>query len=228
MKKGIVGVLVFLIVLFSIPVHAIEYTSKEVVKEVQQALNDIDYNCGTPDGIAGKNTQKAIRDFQNARALTVTGVIDDELLIALGLKKAALNSTTLAALLSDDSVSYSTNNRDKAKEGNDGIYAYKSLGGIYDIYYIIDFEGGYVYSFTDGNGNAICDRSRIDSGDLNSVLITTFHDGDDIWSYGLHFEWKNQPDHLVVEDNDGFETDLYYTGIKDAVKVMDTKSVIDY
>lgn len=127
-----------------------------------------------------------------------------------------------------DSVSYSTNTKDTVKNGNTGVYAYKSIGHMYDIYWIIDFDEGYVYYFTEGNGNEICDRLKIVSGDLNSVVIITYHDGDSQWSYGLHFKWKNQPDHLIMQDEDGLEYDYYTTNLDSALKVRDSKTVVDY
>ena len=66
------------------------------------------------------------------------------------------------------------------------------------------------------------------SGDLNSVLIITYHDGEDTWSYGLHFKWKNQPDHLVVQDEDGFDWDYYTTNLKDALALRDKKTIYNY
>ena len=65
--------------------ESVVYTDKETVKKVQQALNDAGYDCGTPDGIAGKKTESAIKAFQAANGLEQTGVIDDQLLEALGL-----------------------------------------------------------------------------------------------------------------------------------------------
>jgi len=79
-------------------------------------------------------------------------------------------------------VSYSTNNYETAKKGNSGVFSYVSRGNSYDIYWIIDFDVGYVYYFTDGNGEETCDRLAIESGDLNDVLIITYHDGGDEWS----------------------------------------------
>lgn len=127
-----------------------------------------------------------------------------------------------------NSVDYSTNDLETAKAGNSGVFAYKNIGGSYDIYYIIDFDEGYVYYFLDGNGDTSGDRLKIDSGDLNSVLIITYHDGSDIWSYGLHFKWKNQPDHLIVEGDDGFESDYYTTNLDDALTIRNSKSIKDY
>lgn len=38
--------------------------SKSSIKDVQTKLNAIGYSCGTPDGIAGKNTKAAVTSFQ--------------------------------------------------------------------------------------------------------------------------------------------------------------------
>lgn len=148
-----------------------------------------------------------------------------------GAKTDANNSKTGLPnndVQTDKSVSYSTNDRETAKNGNSGVFAYKNIGGTYDIYWIIDFDEGYVYYFTDGNGGASCHRLKIDSGDLNSVLIITYHDGDDVWSYGLHFNWKNQPDTLILQDNNGFETKFMTTDLSKALEIRDSKTIIDY
>lgn len=63
----------------------IEYTDRETVVAVQEALNKVGYNCGTPDGIAGNRTAEAIRNYQKAHDLTVTGTITEELLKELGI-----------------------------------------------------------------------------------------------------------------------------------------------
>ena len=55
-------------------------------------------------------------------------------------------------------VSYSTNTKEAVKNGNSGVYAYVDGGYSYDIYYIIDFDEGYVYYFTEGNGEEGCVR----------------------------------------------------------------------
>lgn len=126
------------------------------------------------------------------------------------------------------SVSYSTNNKDTVKNGNSGIYAYRDRGGSYYVYYIIDFDEGYVYTFCEGNGSIICDRVKIVSGDLNNVLIITYHDGVDVWSYGLHFKWKNQPDILILQEEGGVEWEYYTTDLDDALALKDKKTIHDY
>lgn len=44
------------------------------VRELQNALNGLGFNCGVADCIAGKKTDSAIRDFQKANYLTVDGL----------------------------------------------------------------------------------------------------------------------------------------------------------
>ena len=124
-------------------------------------------------------------------------------------------------------VSYSTNDKETAKRGETGVYAYKNRGISYNIYYIIDFDEGYVYRFIDVD-DIICDRVKIVSGTLNDVVIITYHDGEDVWSNGLHFKWQNQPDHLVMEDHNHFEFDFYTTDLDDALALRDQKTIIDY
>lgn len=88
MKQFICIMLAVMLALSAVFAFAAEYTDKDTVKRVQQALNDAGYNCGTPDGSAGKKTKQAIQDYRSANGLTATGMIDDELLAALGLAEA--------------------------------------------------------------------------------------------------------------------------------------------
>lgn len=124
------------------------------------------------------------------------------------------------------SVSYSSNDENTVKNGNSGVYAYKTKGGSYSVYYIIDFDNGYVYRFTSDESS--CMKVKIDSGDLNSVCIVTYSDGGVSWQEGLHFKFKNQPDHLIVQDEYGYETDLYTTNLDDALKEKDKKKTKSY
>lgn len=138
-------------------------------------------------------------------------------------KKETTKSTTSKE---EATVYYSTNNRETVKQGNSGVYAYS--GDINpNLYYIIDFDKGFVYRFTDDETNT-CERIKIDSGNLNDVLIFTYHDGNSKWSNGLHFRWKNQPNHLILQDEDGFEWDFSPTNLNSAIKIRDQKKMIDY
>lgn len=125
------------------------------------------------------------------------------------------------------SVYYSTNTEDTVKDGNKGSYSYKSKGGSYDVYYIIDLDEGYVYSFTDGNGEDYCDKVKIDSGDLNEVVMVTYDFDGELAEYGFHFKYKNNPEHLIVQDNDGFELDFYPTGLNDALAIRNGKTITE-
>ncbi len=47
----------------------------EDVRWAQARLNALGYNCGTPDGIFGPNTDKAVKAFQRANGLSQDGDI---------------------------------------------------------------------------------------------------------------------------------------------------------
>ena len=52
-------------------------------RDLQQRLSDAGFDTGTPDGVFGRRTEAAIRAFQQARGLPVTGVASPELLAML-------------------------------------------------------------------------------------------------------------------------------------------------
>jgi len=136
-------------------------------------------------------------------------------------------------------VSYSTNDEEMVKFGNQGIYSYikkgttNATGGRYDLYYIIDFDEGYVYYFGEGYGSEKnawnhCDKIKITSGTLNDILIFTYKDGSEKWEEGLHFKWKNQPDHLIWQSYNGMEADYYTTDLDEALIKRDKKKIKNY
>ena len=125
-------------------------------------------------------------------------------------------------------VFYSTNDYETAKKGNTGVFSYRESGGSYDIYWIIDFDEGYVYYFTDGNGESFCDRLKIDSGTLNDRITITYHDGGDTWSYSLHFKYVDHPETLIMVDQNGFEYEYSTTDLNDALALRSTKNIKDY
>ena len=125
-------------------------------------------------------------------------------------------------------VFYSTKDYETAKKGNTGGFSYKSKGGSYDIYWIIDFDEGYVYWFTDGNGETHCDRLKIESGTLNDAITITFHDGGDTWSYRLHFKYVDHPETLIMVDQNGFDYEYSPTDLDTALALKATRAVVDY
>jgi photosystem II stability/assembly factor-like uncharacterized protein len=60
-------------------------TRSAAVKRVQEALNLAGFDVGTPDGVAGTKTVAALRAFQAARGIPVTGQMGATTLAALGL-----------------------------------------------------------------------------------------------------------------------------------------------
>ena len=70
--------------------------------------------------------------------------------------------------------------------------------------------------------------TKIDEGDLNSVIIVTYHDGGAIWQNGLHFKWKNQPETLILEDSDHFEYEFRTTNLNGALSLRNSKTIKDY
>ena len=129
---------------------------------------------------------------------------------------------------------YSTNSLDTVRNGNAGKYAYKNSGKFYDIYWIIDFDEGYVYYFTHENVEEeiglhdYCDRLLIDSGTLNDTVVITYHDGGVEWKNYLHFKYVNQPDKLIVVDNDDLSWEYTPTDLDKALSLLDTKTITDY
>jgi len=47
----------------------------EIVRWIQNRLNYLGYNCGTADGIFGKNTDTAVKKFQSANGLTADSIV---------------------------------------------------------------------------------------------------------------------------------------------------------
>ena len=45
------------------------------VKQLQETLNGLGYNCGKVDGDFGKNTEKGVKKFQKARGLYADGIV---------------------------------------------------------------------------------------------------------------------------------------------------------
>lgn len=50
------------------------YMRGDDVKEMQNALNALGYDCGTADGVFGKNTEKGVKAFQEASGIEVDGI----------------------------------------------------------------------------------------------------------------------------------------------------------
>ena len=155
MKKCIALLLAALLALSMFTTaFAATYKDKATVKAVQQALNDAGYNCGTPDGSAGKKTKAAIESYQADHGLEVTREIDDALLEALGLAEEQA-----------EAEDEEDEENDHYAETHDAVVMAK----LYNVYYLemlvrcgIDVEGGedigqkdYMISSLDDRGLAV-------------------------------------------------------------------------
>lgn len=66
---------------------SVEYTDATTIRIVQQTLNELGYNCGSPDGVAGGKTTEAVKNYQTDKNITVNGKITDELLDTLDISE---------------------------------------------------------------------------------------------------------------------------------------------
>ncbi len=63
----------------------VDYSTKEIIILVQEALNVQGYDCGSADGVAGDRTKKAVSQYRVEKGLTEGEQIDFELVNSLGL-----------------------------------------------------------------------------------------------------------------------------------------------
>lgn len=93
------------------------------VKKLQENLNKLNFNCGTPDGTFGAGTETALKNFQKANKLTVDGLAGSATLNAI--QKAVNNlkqPVTPSKGLSENGfkllASYEATSAVKDKDGN--------------------------------------------------------------------------------------------------------------
>ena len=120
---------------------------------------------------------------------------------------------------------YTTNDNKIAKNGNTGKFAYYSKGKLYDNYWVIDFDEGYIYNFTDRNNENWCDKIKIKEGNLNDGVKLSYTDKDYAWAQTLHFKYVNQPHQLIIVDNDYIEWEYETVSLKNALELIKTKDV---
>ena len=56
------------------------------LKKAQKKLNELGYSCGTADGIMGKKTRQALKKFQKAKGIKVTGTLTKKTKKKLGIQ----------------------------------------------------------------------------------------------------------------------------------------------
>ena len=112
----------------------------------------------------------------------------------------------------------STNDKETAKLGNSGKFAYIKRLSNYDLFYLIDFDEGVVYNFHYEQGYVDGTVYSIDSGDLNNGLYAIY--GEDEFTIVLHFHYVNNPD-VLIEYLDGEETKYNAASIDDVLKIKE-------
>ena len=63
--------------------------SQDMIRSVQQNLNDRGYNAGPVDGIVGPRTRAALKEFQQSNGLNQNGQLDSQTLAALGVEHSS-------------------------------------------------------------------------------------------------------------------------------------------
>lgn len=48
----------------------------KIIEIIQIRLNDLNFNCGLPDGVFGRNMKNSILNLQKSEGLTPNGIID--------------------------------------------------------------------------------------------------------------------------------------------------------
>lgn len=60
-------------------------TKKAEIKKAQEKLNELGYDCGTPDGNLGPKTKAAVKKFQKDKGLDIDGSIGPKTKKAMGV-----------------------------------------------------------------------------------------------------------------------------------------------
>jgi len=98
------------------PQSAASRNSLEVTRRAQHALNAAGYDVGEPDGRAGKMTLNALKRFQAARRLPVSGKFDDATLAELGVKGGLTGDQAAGLVVLSDAVNALVQTVDSASQ----------------------------------------------------------------------------------------------------------------
>jgi peptidoglycan hydrolase-like protein with peptidoglycan-binding domain len=66
--------------------------NSDQIRQVQQKLDQSGFKAGQADGVLGRETENALRDFQKQKGLQQTGRPDNETLSALGMNGSAMQN----------------------------------------------------------------------------------------------------------------------------------------
>ena len=63
---------------------------------------------------------------------------------------------------------------------------------------------------------------------MNDLVLITYHDGGSTWQEAFCFSWKYQPDKLLYQDHNYGSYEYFTTDLDAALKLRNTKTIIDY
>ena len=181
-------------------VEPVIYTDAETVMKVQEALNAVGYDCGTPDGKAGDKTHAAMNEYQTQNGLPVTNDITDGLLVALGLAEGSDSEADAGA--TDESADSSTKGDSSAEPGSaeeidallQGTWSREGSG-------LMTFENSTCkITDKDSGSNVMEGEYTIDTEQSEVVVVT---DTTDKGKVGVHFPYTLEGGQLTISDRKG-------------------------
>lgn len=145
----------------------------EIIKVVQQALNDAGYNCGTPDGILGDGTRNAVKNYMESNGKSSNGEITEELVGMLNINDKIKTAKELSKYRTD--ISYDMLMRNPVDYINTPV----------------KFSGSVVQVINEGGGNNI--RLAINSDSSQTIWCSyskldmsgNLMEGDQVTVYGI-------------------------------------------
>ena len=129
--------------------------------------------------------------------------------------------------LDTDYVYYSSNLKDTVKNGNSGIYSYRDIGPYAHVYWLIDFDEGYIYHFTDDKNNKETNKFKIESGTLNNRVTISYQLNGSFVNEYFYFGHTKQYDCLVYQDKTGVSYSFAPTSLVEAQELLDAKMTIN-
>jgi len=147
-------------------------TGDETVRKAQIALNTSGFKVGEPDGKLGKVTIAAIRSFQADRGIPVTGKLDSETLVSMGIKAEGPTLTADGRIVLTDMINSIVATGDQ-RDGRTGIIAATNSG----LYRTYDPEKGWEKVNIPGNFDARINTVSTSTSDPQTIWIGTARSG---------------------------------------------------
>ena len=115
----------------------LDYSNPAVIYEVQNALNSRSFDCGNPDGIAGKKTMVAISQYRKSVGLGESSEITKDLLDSLEISMTREDMTIHPVSMTADMDQMWVNDQSDSTRKNIVIYyenSEQTRGGLFKYY----------------------------------------------------------------------------------------------